>query len=113
ELHVARGEQERQGPRVASRGNQPYELPGLRGMEAAGRLVEQEQRGLGGQRSGQLEPLLVAERQAGRLDVGGGVKADEIEERTGVAPRPRPLAPHARQSQRATEEPALSTSVTP
>ena len=54
---------------VAQADDEVHQRARLGGVEAAGRLVEQQQPRLPGQRPRHLQPLLAAERQAARLHV--------------------------------------------
>ena len=55
---------------------------------AGGRLVEQQQRGLGGQGAGQLQPALIAVRQIARDLVGLGGEAHAVQQRVAALPEP-------------------------
>ena len=84
-------------PAVADLADEVDERLLLGGVEAGGRLVEEEDLGLGGQRPGDLEPSLVAVGQVAGGRLGAVGDADELEQasRLVLAPALLPEVPRA------------------
>ncbi len=85
---------------VADAPDQPGKLADLAVRQPAGRLVEQQQAGLGGQRASQLDPLAGAERQAGSRTQRDIAQIEHVEQRPGGIGQRRLAAPRAGQPQR-------------
>ena len=79
-------------PLVADLEDQLLGLPGLLRVHAGGRLVEQEQLRVGGQRPGDLQPPLVAVGQVAGEVLGRAGQPDEVEQLLGPCPGRRLLA---------------------
>ncbi|HMG55002.1 MAG TPA: hypothetical protein VK601_16005, partial [Kofleriaceae bacterium] len=69
---------------VADRADLLAEPAHLLVVQPAGRLVEQQQDGLGGQRAGQLDPLLDRERQPTDRSLGDRAELEPVDQLAGV-----------------------------
>ena len=78
-LHVVLDQQDGQAQTLAKLADEVGQLARLLRVHAGGRLVEQEELGLGGQGPGDLEPSLVAVGQVPRQLVGTLLEPHEIQ----------------------------------
>src|SRR5881394_3503014 len=97
-------EQHRQLEALAQRTNQRADRADLLMVQAARRLIEQEQLRLGGERPCELDALLRAERQRGDRRFGEALELEQREELPRLVPGFTVRANRARQPQRVGEE---------
>src|SRR5581483_1883962 len=88
---------------VADAADELAERQPLRRIHAGGGLVQREQPRLGGERTGNFQPALIAVRQAPRAVVGAGADADVIEQRQGARQNLALLGERARVAQHRAE----------
>ena len=80
-------------------------------IEAAGRLVQQQQPGLGGQGASKFYALLGAEGQVRDRALGHGTKAEQVDHLIGARPRPGFHALSGRQPQRVAPQTRMMTAM--
>jgi hypothetical protein len=95
------GDDQRAGAARADRvGEQRQDAGGGRGVEIAGRLVGQDQRGIMNQRARDRDPLKLPARQVLREVPPAGAEPDHVEQRVGAGKPARPVARGERERER-------------
>src|SRR6185437_15203831 len=104
QAHVMLDQQDAELELLADRDQQRGQLVHLAVVEAARRLVEQQQLRLANQRPRQLDPLLRAEGQRRHRHVGHILEVQQVQQAMKLLVRPTLLGPHDRQAQGVADE---------
>ena len=111
ELHVVLDEQDRELQVVPHLADEADELERLLRVHPGGGLVQEQELGLGGERTGDLEPPLVAVREVACVVVVTAGEPAVVEELRRALVRLALLAPDPRRAQDAPDDPALQAAV--
>src|SRR5450432_76985 len=98
-VHVMLDEEHRQAELGADAAQEHHQRLDFLVIEAAGRLVEQQQLGLARERAAELDALLRAERQIHHRYLGEGSQIEQVEQTIDGSAEVSLLALHARQAQ--------------
>jgi hypothetical protein len=109
--HVMLDQQHGDAAVFANPANEIAEHMDLFVVEAASRLIEQKDLRLGGQRPGQFDAFLRAERQAGHDDVGDGAEVEILQDFVDARIQRRLATAHPGQPQRVADDVAVGAAM--